>query len=108
MKHKSFIIGILSCILIVSMLCGCSSTPKSLSGRYEKVDGGEFSYIEFFSDGKYTSSHPNYEGNYSIDGNRIRLEGVLVDSRIYYFRVNGDTLEFSYSEDFEDVDTYKK
>lgn len=29
MKHKSFIIGILSCILIVSMLCGCSSTPKA-------------------------------------------------------------------------------
>ena len=109
MRKNGFIIGIISCILLISLLSGCgNSAPKSLSGRYVGEESTSFDYIEFFSDGKYTSSHPNYEGDYSIDGNRIRLEGILVDSRIYYFKTSGDTLELSYDENFEDSDTYKK
>ena len=99
MKKNSLVISILSCILLISALCSCGGnsyeTPKRLSGRYNEVSSTPYEYLEFFSDGKYTSSHPNYEGDYSIDGNRIRLEGVLVDSEIYYFRVKGDTLEVS-------------
>ncbi len=96
-------------ILVVCIFAGCGiGTPKSLSGRYVGEGSTSFDYIEFFSDGNYTSSHSNYEGDYSIDGNRIRLEGILVDSRIYYFRASGDTLELSYDEDFENCDVYKK
>ena len=109
MRKKGFIIGIICCLLFSLILSGCNNnTPKKLSGRYVREGSASFSYIEFFSDGKYTSSHPNYEGNYSIDGNRIRLEGILVDSKIYYFRTSGDTLELSYDENFEDSDIYKK
>lgn len=108
MKKGKLVIGILSCVMIILMLTACRGTPKSLSGKYVGEDGAKFSYIEFFSDGKYTSSDSNYEGRYSIDGNRIRLEGILVDSKLYYFKVNGKTLELSYDEDFKSSDTYKK
>lgn len=109
MKKSIFIIGLIICILFISVLSGCgSSTPKSLSGRYEGEGGTDFSYLEFFSDGKYTSSHSNYEGNYSIEGNRIRLEGILVKSRTYYFKASGNTLMLSSDEDFEYCDIYKK
>lgn len=108
MRKNRLIAGIISLVLIACALSGCSGTPKGLSGRYVREGDATFNYIEFFSDGKYTSSHPNYEGDYSIDGNRIRLEGILVDSRIYYFRTSGDTLELSYYEDFESSDIYKK
>ncbi len=109
MRKRSIIISIICCILFISILSGCSnSTPKSLSGRYEREGNADFSYIEFFSDGKYTSSKSNYEGDYSIDGNRLRLEGILVSSRTYYFKVSGDILMLSSDETFEYFDTYKK
>ncbi len=109
MKKTKVLSVILSCILIIGLFAACGNkNPKSLSGRYVGEENAQFSYLEFFSDGKYTSSHSNYEGNYSIDGNRIRLEGVLVDSRIYYFRVKGKTLELSYDEDFEKTYVYVK
>ena len=117
MKKNSLVISILSCILLVTALCSCSSSsgydaPKRLSGIYVGQDTeesyAEFDYLEFFSDGKYTSNRSNYEGNYSIDGNRIRLEGILVDSKTYYFRVKGDTLELCGNEDFEYPEVYKK
>lgn len=92
--------------MLLSLLVG--KTPKNLSGRYLSDGHTTFDYIEFFSDDKYTSSHPNYERNYSVDRNRIRLEGILVDSRIYYFRTSRDTLELSYDKDFEDADVYTK
>ena len=93
MRKSSLIICAICCIVFVLVLGGCSSTPKSLSGRYVSEGHTNFSYIEFFSDGKYTSSSSNYEGDYSIDGNRIRLEGILVDSKLYYFKAKGNTLE---------------
>lgn len=108
MKKRNWFICVLSCVMLLLMLAGCGGAPKSLSGRYEGEKGSAFSYLEFFSDGKYTSSHSNYEGNYSIDGNRIRLEGILVDSKIFYFKTSGNTLELSYDEDFKSSQVYKK
>lgn len=106
---KKLISTLIAATMLILLSCSCgSSTPKSLSGHYVGEGRTDFSYIEFFSDGKYTSSHSNYEGNYSIDGNRIRLEGILVDSKIYYFRVSGNTLELSHNDDFEHPDVYKK
>lgn len=107
MKKLRLTSCIMSVILLIGILCSCGNT-KTLSGRYVCEGSGKFSYIEFFPDGKYTSSDPNYEGDYSINGNRIRLEGILVDSKVYYFKVKGKTLELSYTEDFEDPDIYKK
>lgn len=106
LKITSMIL-VLACLMALLTACG-GGNPTSLSGQYVSEGNTSFSYIEFFSDGKYTSSHPNYEGDYSIDGNRIRLEGILVDSKIYYFKASGDTLELSYDEDFENSDVYKK
>lgn len=108
MKKNKIAVCILNCTLLITLLGGCGSSQKSLSGKYIGEKGSSFSSIEFFADGKYTSSHSNYEGNYSIDGNRIRLEGILVDSKIYYFRTNKNTLELSYDEDFESCDIYTK
>ncbi len=108
MKSSKLVVGVLSTILLIFALTGCGNTAKSLSGKYVSDGNTAFSYIEFFSDGKYTSSHSNYEGNYSIDGNRIRLEGILVDSKIYYFKARGNTLELSSDEDFESSDIYIK
>ncbi len=106
---KRSLVLLLVFVILSAIISGCgSNAPKSLSGRYVSEGSTPFSYIEFFSDGKYTSSHSNYEGNYSIDGNRIRLEGILVDSKIYYFRVHGNTLEMDYDEDFDDPDVYVK
>jgi len=109
MRRNSFIISIVCCILFIVILSGCSNnTSNSLSGKYVGEGNTDFNYIEFFSDGKYTSSSSNYEGDYSIDGNRIRLEGILVNSRTYYFKVSGDTLILSSDESFEYSDVYKK
>ncbi len=80
--------------LCLCVLSACSSSD-SLSGRWRKTDGtAEFSYIEFFSDGTYTTNDANYEGDYSIDGDRIRLSGVLVSPLAYTYQVSGDTLTF--------------
>ncbi|MCI5655374.1 MAG: hypothetical protein SOT80_03540 [Candidatus Pseudoruminococcus sp.] len=89
-----------SLILIATLLitlAACSSGDSGIVGRWKKTEGGEFSYLEFFSDGTYKSSSANYEGGYSIDGNRLKLSGILVESKTYTFKIEGDTLFLYYS-----------
>ncbi len=93
-KVKKPIIFLVLCLLCISVLSACASS-KSLNGRWTYTDGSaKFSYIEFFSDGTYTSSHANYNGSYSIDGDRLKLSGILVEPLTYTFDVSGDTLTF--------------
>lgn len=79
-------------LLMVSAFCGCETTEDKITGRWEKTEGSGLDYFEFFSDGTYVSSHPNYAGSYSIDGNRIRLEGILMETLVRTFELNGNTL----------------
>lgn len=95
-------------LLISSIFAGCGKTPQQeLAGYWEKTEGKGFSYIEFFEDGKYVSSHTNYEGDFSISGDRIRLEGILVDSKTYTYSVSGNMLTF-YDNDGDVYAEYEK
>lgn len=73
--------------------CG-KSAEEQLSGKWE-IDEDYHAYLsrlEFFDDGKYTSDDSNYEGDFSVDDDRLYLEGILVDSKTYTFEVDGDKL----------------
>lgn len=88
---KIFLIAVLS----VCLLVGCGKTPQQkLAGYWEKTEGRGFDYLEFFEGGKYVSDHTNYEGEYSISDDRLWLEGVLVDAKVYTYSVSGDSLTF--------------
>ncbi len=96
----------------VGLLCGCGSSSSSLVGRWEAVDDGvEVDYgdldeLEFFSDGTYSSDLDNYSGGYSVDGNRIKLSGIIASAYTFSFEVSGNTLtmyddngnEFTYNK----------
>ena len=103
---KRVTVSVLTLIFVFIAICGCGT--NKLSGRYEKEGSATFNYLEFFPDGKYISSKTNYEGNYSTDNGRLRLEGVLVDSMVFYYKIEGNTLILSDYEDFRYPDTYKK
>lgn len=79
--------------ILISMLAGCGQS--ALVGRWTDTNGG---YFEFFSDGTYTSSESNYSGDYSTDGDRLRLSGVLVNDVTLSYKVKGNEL-IIYSED---------
>ena len=88
-------------LLILSVLTACGKTPQEeLVGYWEKVDGTHaFKNIEFFNDGTYVTNRSNYEGDYSISNDRIKFEGVLVDSKTYTYKVDDDTLTFYNTSD---------
>lgn len=93
-KFKLFLIlGIM-----IGLLSACGSSASAVVGRWEavdrgvEVDYGRLSELEFFSDGTYNSSSSNYSGSYSIDGNRIRISGVIASAYSFTFDVNGNTL----------------
>ena len=90
MKTKK-VIALMLCVICILSLAACSS-EKKIVGRWNVDDSGYFRYIEFFSDGTYSSSDANYQGSYSIDGNRIRLSGILVSDKTFDFEVHGNTL----------------
>lgn len=96
-------------VALVATLVGCSSSTSKIVGRWTKTEGRGFSYLEFFSDGTYTSDHVNYEGNYSIDGDRLKLSGILVEAKTYTFEIKGDTLSlYTGSESDSLIAVYEK
>ncbi len=84
--------------VIVALLSACGSSASSLVGRWEAVDKGvEVSYgrlssLEFFSDGTYNSSSSHYSGSYSVEGNRMRISGIIASDYSFTFDVSGSTL----------------
>ena len=68
------------------------STVSSMLGRWERNEGKGIQKLEFFNDGTYTSDHPNYNGNYSINGHRLKLSGILVDPLVYSFEIENNEL----------------
>ena len=99
------------CALFLVVICvfsACGKTPKQeIAGYWQKTDGTGFDHLEFFEDGKYTSDRTNYEGNFSLSDNRIRLEGILVDSKSYTYSISGDTLTF-YNNSGDVYATYER
>lgn len=81
--------------LCLTTLCACGSPQDALAGRWTKIDGGiMFSNVEFFKDGTYESDDANYDGSYSIDGDRIKFSGVLVNPVTLSYKIDGDKLYF--------------
>lgn len=100
---KKFLSIILAVILTISIAsCG----GNKLAGKWIAENGGTFSGIEFFSDGTYSSSESNYSGGYSTDGNRIRLNGILMPDITFTFKVKGDKLTFT--DDHGDEEIYRR
>ena len=85
--------------------CGSKSPSDLIVGQWivpgEEDRAGTTSQLvalEFFSDGTYTSNRSNYSGGYSIDGDRIKLDGVLAESLTFTFELDDDTLTFYYDD----------
>lgn len=53
------------------------------------------------------SNRSNYSGDYSIDGDRIKLNGVLAEPLTFTFGLEEDTLTF-YNDDGEAIYEYQK
>ena len=95
LNRKTIIVVVVIILAIIVLSVTHISDPsKAIIGRWKPVsgDGLSFRYIEFFSDGTYTSSHDNYQGTYSIDGDRIRLSGFLVSDKVWTFQLKGNKL----------------
>lgn len=73
---------------------------KRLQGRWELANdvSTPFEELELFSDGRYSSDDSNYNGRYSVDGNRIKFEGILVSPIVCSFETDGDELTLSYKD----------
>lgn len=65
-------------------------------------------YLEFFSDGTYKSDYPNYYGSYSVDGNRLRMSGVLVEDVTVNYEVNDNNLIFTNDGREKPIATFEK
>lgn len=98
---KKTIKSISSILLIIALcitaLCACGSPQDALAGRWTKTEGGiMFSEVEFFKDGTYDSDSANYDGSYSIEGDRIKFSGVLMPAVTLSYKLDGDKLTFYY------------
>ena len=97
MKNKALRVTAVAVMLAIciTVFAACGNPAGKLAGRWSKTSGGtSINKLEFFSDGTYKSDYSNYYGSFSVDGNRIRLSGVLVEDLTMNFEVNGDNLIF--------------
>lgn len=95
-KQALLTMFILVVVVLLIMLCFSGSSSKALVGRWEATDSSAyFSYLEFFKDGTYGSDRVNYSGNYSVNGDRLRIDGILMPSVTFTFSVSGDRLKLS-------------
>lgn len=86
---------ILIAVLCLSVLSACGSPKDALAGKWTKTDGGiMFSEVEFFKDGTYASDHANYNGAYSVEGDRIKFSGTLVEPVTLSYKIDGSKLFF--------------
>lgn len=104
---KRYFAGVLGVILLTASLAGCGSkSPSDLIVGQWVIPGEEdragtttdLVALEFFGDGTYTSNRSNYSGDYSIDGDRIKLNGVLAEPLTFTFSLEDDSLIFYYDD----------
>ena len=101
LNEKIKIVAVMAMITMLFTACGTSK----IVGRWQSFDGSE--RIEFFSDGTYTSDDVNYQGNYSVDGNRVKLEEILMPDMVREFKVSRDTLTI-YDDSGNVVEEYNR
>ena len=91
----------ISTILLLSA-CGGNDSSK-IVGQWERENTenvfAPFDELEFFSDNTYSSDDVNYNGNYSIDGSRIKFSGILVEPITCSFDISGKTLTLTYEDE---------
>ena len=103
-SKKMVVISVMTLVLSALMLSGCGGNSASkLVGQWEREDvesiSAPFDELEFFSDNTYSSDDPNYNGNYSIDGDRIKFTGILVEPITCSFEANNKNLTLTYEDD---------
>lgn len=93
-------------MLILAMMIvitSCGSSQDALEGKWTKTDGGiMFNEVEFFKDGTYVSDHANYNGAYSIESDRIKFSGTLVEPVTLSYKIDGNKLFFYINNTNED------
>ena len=104
MKRKT----LTSAILIVTistilLFTACGSSSSKIVGQWERQNAEEisapFDELEFFSDNTYSSDDANYNGNYSIDGSRIKFSGILVEPITCSLDISGKKLTLTYEDE---------
>lgn len=76
----------------ISILTACGSPASKLIGQWERDGDYAVTKLEFFDDGTYTSDHSNYNGNYTINDNRLKITGILVEPETFDFEIKNNTL----------------
>ena len=106
------IVVVVCLVVVIVLLSRCGGSP--IVGRWEvvenglRVDYGVIRNLEFFGDGTYTSDHSNYFGSYSIEGNRLRISGVLASQKTFSFKIRGNSLSLYEPENKEYVYEFKR
>lgn len=77
----------------------CDLSANSESGKKMEV----FSYEQKNSknSGTYASNQSNHNGTYSVDGDRLRISGILVEDKTFTFQLKGDKLYLDASNGLE-------
>ena len=91
-------------IATITILTSCGGSK--LTGRWQDTESSRH-YLEFFSDGTYKSDDVNYAGSYSVDGDRMRLSGILMEDITCTFKVSGNRLTI-YNDDGEVLSVLEK
>lgn len=117
MLNKKRIIGIIGIVLcavvLIFLFSKCGGSPlvgqwEAVGDLFVPVDYGSIKEFEFFSDGTYTSNQANYAGNYSVEGNRLKISGILASPKTFSFKVRGDILSLYLPEYEEYVFEFKR
>ena len=103
MKRKTVILSLLTVIILpVLLLSACGNGSSKVVGQWERENvedsSAPFDELEFFSNSTYSSDDVNYNGNYTIDGSRIKFSGILVEPITCSFKVKGKTLTLTYED----------
>ena len=104
LKRKITTLAILIVVLsTMLLLMSCGNGSSKIVGQWvrQNTEGvsAPFDELEFFSDNTYSSDDANYNGNYSIDGGRIKFSGILVEPITCSFDISGKTLTLAYEDE---------
>ena len=102
-KRKIVMLVTLIATILTLFLTACGNGASKIIGQWERENtenvSAPFDELEFFSDNSYSSDDANYNGNYSIDGSRIKFSGILVEPITCSFDVSGKTLTLTYEDE---------
>lgn len=104
LKRKALTLAILIVtISTIFLLTACGNGSSKIIGQWERENtekvSAPFDDLEFFSDNTYSSDDSNYNGNYSVDGSRIKFSGILVEPITCSFDVSGKKLTLTYEDE---------